>query len=549
MVLTSAQLAQLEAARTPKLLFNPDAPPEAGGGPARMVLTDEQMRRTYGAGFDKTPEAPGLVESTVRGGAQGLTGGWADEITGALESAFTNKTYVQARDESRKNYKAAEDANPIAYKAGEVGGGLASILVPGMGAAKGASLAANVGKAALQGAASGLGYSEADLTKGEIGQAAADTAVGAGVSAGLAGILGGVGRNLTKNAEDRASREILEEVSHGSLGRKDKKLLVKGAEGIKDAVFSDPEMAKKLGSAKKALPVVSDRLDDLGEQIGKGYEEIAHATGGGFRYNDILDGLNALKEEASLQPGSKAVRGVYEDLIKNVEDTWGKTIQKAHIPNIEAAAADEAAEAAAIRAMDDARISPRDMRRFVTELQGATANSLGSLHETTQFKINDEISSGVKGVLDSLLDKAVAENPQLRASVDGIRELNKRYASYANIKRALSSRLTKEETNTRGMGKLLDEAAGKAGMVQAGIAAAATGNPMALGIPLAAKAVNTAADLGWRRGNIALAKAVRAARAGEPEGALVKSLVEDGAPHATAVTIARQLSAQFGRRN
>ena len=39
----------------------------------------------------------GKLESGLRGLAQGVSMGFADEITGALESAFTDKTYKQSR--------------------------------------------------------------------------------------------------------------------------------------------------------------------------------------------------------------------------------------------------------------------------------------------------------------------------------------------------------------------------------------------------------------------------------------------------------------------
>lgn len=87
------------------------------------------------------PAAPapevGKLESLLRGAAQGGTLGFADEIVGGVESLFTDKTYDQARDESRANFKAADDANPITSGIGNVAGGLSSMLIPGLGAGTG----------------------------------------------------------------------------------------------------------------------------------------------------------------------------------------------------------------------------------------------------------------------------------------------------------------------------------------------------------------------------------------------------------------------------
>lgn len=167
------------------------------------------------------------LESFGRGAAQGATFGFADELAGltkaatgedygaldpitlsklllkagkgAYEVATTDKTlsdlaedykqeYVKERDESRKAFEAAREANPLSYGAGELGGGVASsLLIPGGAAVQGAKGLAKVGQIAKQGALIGglysSGASEADLTKGELGEFGKDVAIGAGSGA------------------------------------------------------------------------------------------------------------------------------------------------------------------------------------------------------------------------------------------------------------------------------------------------------------------------------------------------------------------------------
>src|SRR5580692_1031750 len=84
-------------------------------------------------------EEPGALEALGRGAVQGATFGFGDEIAGAVQSIFGSKTYQQARDEARANNAAAQAAHPNFYGAGELGGGLATSVVPGLGVAKGAS--------------------------------------------------------------------------------------------------------------------------------------------------------------------------------------------------------------------------------------------------------------------------------------------------------------------------------------------------------------------------------------------------------------------------
>lgn len=155
------------------------------------------------------PKKPGMLESGLRGAAQGLGMGFADEITGALESTagslglVPDKTYEQARDESRANYIAAEKANPLTYGAAQLGGGVASLAIPGLNVAKGAGLATTVGKTALQGALTGLGSSEAD----NAGDLAKDAITG-GLVGGGAGVLGSGGVRLAESIAPKAANVV-----------------------------------------------------------------------------------------------------------------------------------------------------------------------------------------------------------------------------------------------------------------------------------------------------------------------------------------------------
>ncbi len=134
------------------------------------------------------------LESGLRGAAQGVTFGLQDEIVGAVKAAdkalWNTSTknlkadYVAARDEQRAANLKAEEANPKTYIAGELAAGLA---VPG-GALKGAATLTRVAKTgAVVGGVTAAGKSAADLTEGEISQAAKDVALGT-----LVGTAGGV---------------------------------------------------------------------------------------------------------------------------------------------------------------------------------------------------------------------------------------------------------------------------------------------------------------------------------------------------------------------
>lgn len=154
------------------------------------------------------PSEISKAQSALKGSQQGLTMGFSDEIGGAIQSGMdkvaglfgespsevnarlaaegttgdvgptsSGEMYDVARDEERDALKAARDANPWSYGLGEVGGGALTLAVPGLSAAKGASVAQQAAKAGQLGAAYGLGSSEEESLAGM----AKDTAIG-GVS-------------------------------------------------------------------------------------------------------------------------------------------------------------------------------------------------------------------------------------------------------------------------------------------------------------------------------------------------------------------------------
>lgn len=169
-----------------------------------------------GPSWDDTEEisTPSMLESGVRGLVQGATFGLADEATGALEAMLTDKTYAQARDESRANYEAAQKANPGTYLAGDIGGGVATAFIPGLGvlnAGKGAKLAEVAGKGALQGALGGFGRSE-----GDVGTQALDTITGAALGGATGAIASKAGDMLTKAGD--ATQDVADRFTIRSLG-------------------------------------------------------------------------------------------------------------------------------------------------------------------------------------------------------------------------------------------------------------------------------------------------------------------------------------------
>jgi hypothetical protein len=110
----------------------------------------------------------------------------------AREQADKPSNYALTRDLVRKDMAGREAEDPNATMGGQFVGAVFA-PIPGGSAVQGGKLGARLltaaGKGAGVGAAYGLGSSEADLTKGEVGRAVADTAIG-GVLGGAGGVVG-----------------------------------------------------------------------------------------------------------------------------------------------------------------------------------------------------------------------------------------------------------------------------------------------------------------------------------------------------------------------
>lgn len=167
-----------------KIDFEPDNEPKAEELKVEESVTPKQAKEEKSV-FDAILKSP-----LLKGAQIGSTLGFSDELAGAA-GALGGKVggdvrpvediYREARDEERARIAQARTESPRTVMAGELLGGAATLPFTGA-----PSIANTTGIAAL----GGLGTSSADLTKGELEQAALE----AGTSGALGAILGGAGR-------------------------------------------------------------------------------------------------------------------------------------------------------------------------------------------------------------------------------------------------------------------------------------------------------------------------------------------------------------------
>lgn len=237
-----------------------------------IPATDEMASAAFSKGYKTLDQIDSLrnkstatnvketIDDTIRGISQGVTMGFGDEILGAAGAIVNGGRYQDNRDAKRREYAEARERSPVANTAGEVGGSIVTgFAAPGIGT----TLKGSMGV----GAASGLGNSEADLTKGDVLGATRDTALGAGM--GAAGYGAGKAAEATIKGGTKAAKtgiDYLRAAVQGSKeGAKEGAQVMPGtlgsvAGGIKGAVegvietkATRNDMAVQAGMARKIL--------------------------------------------------------------------------------------------------------------------------------------------------------------------------------------------------------------------------------------------------------------------------------------------------------
>lgn len=301
----------------PIAMFNPHT---KGSGSISQEKVQEALKDglvPMGSTGERAAQMSGL-EAGARKLASGASMGFSDEVAGALKALTGSQSYDQARDEYRQGDEAAGQALPSGVgTALEIGGGLASSLIPVAGplgkifglAGKGlqAGSKAAIARSAAQGAASGLGYSDADLTKGDIKGVALDTALGAGLGAGAEAVLPfaankvrGLFSKAKSSVADALDPGVQRAIAAGATARDlvpaSRKAVLEASDNLRDmglfsggevtAIVPDPKTGVRvvrdtsgistLPNRKSMLDTVEKVMDETGRQIGDLYKNAAN---------------------------------------------------------------------------------------------------------------------------------------------------------------------------------------------------------------------------------------------------------------------------------
>lgn len=446
-------------------------------------------------GVKVEPEVGG-AESFARGVKQGLTFGFGDEITGALESAFGDKSYRQARDEARRADEAARTAHPVLYGTGEVGAGVATAFVPGLGVARGASLGASIGKAAALGGVAGLGASEATTIGGQLRDVGTGAALGAGTTAALGG-LGKFIQGAPVRVAERETKQLLEGVGKAT---QDKALAqMGGKEGMRTIIRGEEGLAQAAKGSPQAFSAQVDaQLEKAGTELGSVYTK-ADAVSPGVKPDKVygaLEGLEAKYRKAGDVTRVQALRSE----VAGLKELW--------------------AGAEAIPAQDV---------HSVVQRYGRAGFAGNFFNPTDGRQLGREMNTAVREVLAEHVDDVAKANPGLATAAE-LKSLNKRYSTLSALSDVAEARAKRAEGAQPTLGQRLGTMAKGAGDAASIATALASGHVSPLVLPLATRALPRAP----MAGDVVLSAIQRVLASGGTQAQAVQAAMSSGLSRAAA---------------
>jgi len=384
------------------------------------------------------------------GTAQGITSGFGEEASALVGATLPTQTDVEAgrsywdrystiRDQLRAKQKEAEEKAPGYYMGGTLAGSAAQTLVPGLGAlGKGAA----TGKLATQGAISGLGYSEGDLTKGEVGEAAKDVALGATIDVatgkafsaaekGVSKLLKGkeLAPELAAAAEQKAVQALKPTPSEYAKLERTDQVQKLGRELL------DQKVTGPFSSVKK----MAERLDEIKEKAGSKigefvdtFDELSKSSPDTISKVDYDKIINETREqiaqlERTNKQAAKAVQEKLDELLeygpKQTDFVGGtKTADLAKVP--EPRTLNELKsfkQGIADKAYVEGNISGRDVKNALRDFERRIDDEIVSTIERSNIGTRPEFQEAKRNYtfakrLEKIADRASAKD-ELSAAI------------------------------------------------------------------------------------------------------------------------------------
>lgn len=365
---------------------------------------------------------------------QSLAFSLGDEIGGASGAAFDSlgnlvtdspvfnpeksllEKYRFHRDRIRAEEAAQRERSPIATTVGNVLGGLA---IPNP--VKGAGLVKQAVSAAAEGGLYGLGTSEADITKGALPEALADTATGAGLGAGFSAGANAIAsggakaiQGLKTLAENRAfkaatgqnKKAFKEAYQNGQITTRGRDLL--------EADEAGPAVVGWFDSVKNILPKAKEKTNYYGKKIGELTEQVDNLEPNAVNGKSIAD---KILNFASELPETEQNKPIIRRLINEAKNYW----DKGNMSFTEAA-----------KYKGSYKFKPTDSTTQVYSQDGSNA-------------LRYIVSKEMEDTVDAL--KKTTDSEQIKALLGKYKELKQKYSSYKGAAKTAEGKVLDDLSN------------------------------------------------------------------------------------------------------
>jgi hypothetical protein len=340
------------------------------------------------------------------------------------------KTYRGALGEARAADKQAAEEHPLAYYPAMIGGAILSpIKGPNIGPAANATgalaTAGRVGSAGVrggvEGAAFGVGQSEADDAMGVLRDVG--TSAGLGGAMGIAGqtVAEGVktgGKAIAKNLKKRVVNEFAEGLESKTTPTQQKHL-DRAQDDIYREVSTGPDAKAVRGTVYKGAAegrgVLKPIVDKVGAANKENYAQFVKAGRGKVDIADYMQRLAAKADEAD-QAGDTELFEAINSHIDEVDKAYQRT-----------------GDMALTR-----------LRGMTTKVQKHAASAVGGLNTHAAAELEGRLMATATEAMDDTLGIAAAGDPALEAAAQSIRANNRRIYALKTVDKGLQLREHKE---------------------------------------------------------------------------------------------------------
>lgn len=415
------------------------------------------------------------AQAMIRGAGQGLpfVGSHTDEITAGVragvdviggklglspETDLAGAYRRRVADERAVNRKMA-DEHPESFYTGM---GATTLLVPGP---------KSFGTGLADAAITSLGASDADLTKGEYGKAAEDTLLGAAPALVVGGALKGAEAGVSaiaKGAYKRIEGRMVNGLLEGTPARTIQDPALRklgGREGLA-ATLGDEGLDKLAkGPASKLEEEVSQRLDDVGDKLGKYYKAVDKAAPSGIPVTEVQDAMRVVQKQAKAASDVSAFQAI-QNQIDGLAELHG----------------------------EDAMLSAEDVHGFAKTL-GKKGFATNVMHPSEASKLSRALREQVVDVLqqhvDDVLTLEAAGGNMPNRSIEELRQLNDQYGKLRAIESVAAAKAERDQRFSPTLGQRMMQgikAGSDIGAIGGAVASIASGNPSLAAGALAAGA-------------------------------------------------------------